>query len=208
MSSRLTGELAEGLVLRVDGLDARQVQQRIEQHRRMADREHEAIAVWPDGIVRIEPQMPLPQRVGDRRQGHGRAGVARVGLLDRVHRQRADGVDTESVEIGRRQHEERSYFARHLRETPSPESVEFLRYFGGWQFRVSARRGIPHWRRACTQPNACLQQHQRHPARHHAADVTTGIRARQQKSRYSASDRSASWTQLAIPNTAAFLFPR
>ena len=70
----------------------------------MAHREHEAVAVGPDGILGIEAQMALPQRVGHRRHGHGRPGMPRVGLLDRVHRQRPYGVDTEGVEIGRRQH--------------------------------------------------------------------------------------------------------
>src|SRR5262249_111344 len=97
-------ELPERLVLRVDGLHTGEVQQRIQQHRRVPHREHEAIAVRPDGIRGVEPEAALPQRIRDRGHGHGRAGMARVGLLDGIHRQRSDGVDAEGVEIGRCQH--------------------------------------------------------------------------------------------------------
>ena len=42
---------------------------------------------------------------------HRRAGVAGVGLLDRVHRKRADGVDAKLIELGFRHHSPR---ANHL----------------------------------------------------------------------------------------------
>ena len=45
MSSSGTDELAQRLVLRVDGLHAGQVQQGVEQHRGVAHGEHEAVAV-------------------------------------------------------------------------------------------------------------------------------------------------------------------
>ena len=92
------GQLAEPLVGRVDGLHAGEVQQRVEQRRRVADREHEAIAARPDRVVRVEAQELLPQRVGDRRHRHRRAGVAGVRGLHGVHGQRADGGDRELVD--------------------------------------------------------------------------------------------------------------
>ena len=73
--------------------DAGQVHQRVEQHRRMAAGEDEAIAVRPERRGRIVAQVLRPQLIGDRREGHRRAGMAAVGRLDGVHRQRADRVD-------------------------------------------------------------------------------------------------------------------
>ncbi len=90
--------LVEALVFGIDGFDAGQVQQGIEQHRSVAIRQHEAIAIWPNRVVGIEAQKLLPDRVAQRRQRHRRAGVARVGLLDRVHRQGADRIDAPLVD--------------------------------------------------------------------------------------------------------------
>src|SRR5213593_1072539 len=43
--------------------------------------------------------MPLPQHVREWRQCHRRAGMSLVGLLHRVHRERANGVDAELIEV-------------------------------------------------------------------------------------------------------------
>jgi len=56
----LDGQLTQPFVLRVDGLDGGQVQERVEQHRRVAARQHEAVAVRPDRIIGIEAQEALP----------------------------------------------------------------------------------------------------------------------------------------------------
>ena len=93
-------ELAERLVLRVHRLDPGEVQHRVEQHGGVAHRQHEAIAVGPDGVVRVEAEMPLPEGVGHRGHGHGGPRVAGVGLLDGVHGQRPDGVDAELIDVG------------------------------------------------------------------------------------------------------------
>ena len=90
-------QLAEPLVGRVDRLHAGEVQQRVEQRRGVADREHEAVATRPDRVVGIEAEVVLPQRVGDRRHRHRRARVARVGGLHGVHRERADRRDRQLV---------------------------------------------------------------------------------------------------------------
>jgi len=91
--------LPEPLVVGVHRLDAGQVQHGVEQHRRVAGRQHEPVAVRPDGVVGIEAQPPLPERVDDRRQGHRRAGVAGARRLHGVHRQRPDRVDAQTIEI-------------------------------------------------------------------------------------------------------------
>ncbi len=71
---------------------ARQEQQRIEQHRAVAGRQHEAVAVGPMGGRRIEFEE-LGEQNG-RRIGHAHrhAGMAGFGGLDRIHRQGADRV--------------------------------------------------------------------------------------------------------------------
>ena len=97
MSSSGTDSSPSALVRRVDRLDAGEVQQRVQQHRGVPRREHEAVAVRPDRVVGVEAQEVLPQRVGDRRHRHRRPGMARVRRLHGVHRERADGGDGELV---------------------------------------------------------------------------------------------------------------
>ena len=87
------------LVVGVDGPDPGEVKQRVEQHRGVAGGEHEAVAVGPDRLVGVEAQEPLPEDVGDRGERHRRPRVARVRLLDRVDRQRADRVHGELVDL-------------------------------------------------------------------------------------------------------------
>ena len=89
--------LIETLVLGIDGLHAAEMQQCVKQHRGMAVRKDEAIAVGPDRIIGIEAQRILPKRVGHRRQRHRRAGMAGIGLLHGIHRQGANCVDAELV---------------------------------------------------------------------------------------------------------------
>ncbi len=96
--------LAEALVVGIDRPHAGQMQHRVEQHRGVPDREHEAVAVRPDRILGVEAQKALPERVDDRRHRHRRAGMARFRLLHRVHRQGADRVDAEIVDRGRGRH--------------------------------------------------------------------------------------------------------
>jgi hypothetical protein len=60
MSSSVTD--SSQLLVLFDRLDAGQMQHRVEQHRGVADGQHEAVAVRPDGIVRIEAQMKFCHR--------------------------------------------------------------------------------------------------------------------------------------------------
>ena len=92
MARRLAVQLAEVAQLAERQVVAGQVQQRVEQHRAVAVRQHEAVAVGPVRIGRVVAQVPAPQRDGDVGHAHRRAGMAGVGLLHGVHRQRADRV--------------------------------------------------------------------------------------------------------------------
>ena len=78
--------LADRLVVGVDGLNAGEMEHRPEQHRGVTVGEHEAIAVRPDRVLRIEPHHAVPQRERERRQRHRRAGMTGVGRLHRVDR--------------------------------------------------------------------------------------------------------------------------
>ena len=94
------GRQVAGSVVCAAPADARQMDERIEQHRRVAAGEHEPVAVGPEGIGRVVPQKIGPHGVGHGRQRHGRAGMAALGGLDRVHREGADRVDCEAVDVG------------------------------------------------------------------------------------------------------------
>lgn len=94
------GRRAGRLAVFVDGFHVGQMQQRIQQHRRMPGRQHEAVAIRPQRLVRVVTQVVLPQVIGDRRERHRRAGVAGIGFLHGVHRQRADRVDAQLIEGG------------------------------------------------------------------------------------------------------------
>ncbi len=79
---------------------AREVEHRVEQHRGVPRRQHEAVAIGPVRIGRVVAHHAREERVGERREGHRRSRVARVRLLDGVHGQRPDRVDAELFELG------------------------------------------------------------------------------------------------------------
>ena len=91
--------LPQPLVVRVHRLGPGEMEHGPEQHRGMTVGEHEPIAVGPDRVLRIEPHHAVPDRVDQRRQRHRRAGVSGIGLLDRVHRERADGIDRQLIQL-------------------------------------------------------------------------------------------------------------
>ena len=93
MAGRERAELAEALDL-VDRhlLVAEQIEQRVKQHRAVAGRKHEAVAVRPRRIGRIEFQKAGEQHGRDVGGAHRQSRMAGIRLLDRVHRQRANGV--------------------------------------------------------------------------------------------------------------------
>ena len=89
----LGAELAETLELAdVHARIAGEIQQRIEQHRPVARRQDEAVAVGPLGVGGVKAQELAEQHGGDVRHAHGHARVAGLRRLHRVHRQGPDGV--------------------------------------------------------------------------------------------------------------------
>ena len=98
----LRAELAEAHDLVERKLVAEEVEQRVEQHRRVAVREHEAVAQRPLRIAGVEAQVPVPQLEGRPREAHRRARVTGVRLLDRVDGEEADGVLDALAQFGRR----------------------------------------------------------------------------------------------------------
>ena len=93
------GRLPQPLVVRVHRLRSGEMEHRPEQHRGMAVGEHEPIAVGPDRILGIEGHHAVPDRIDQRRQRHRRAGMPRIGLLHCVHRERADGIDRQLIQL-------------------------------------------------------------------------------------------------------------
>ena len=79
--------------------DPGEVEHAVEEQRGVSGREHEAVAVGPVRIGRVVAQVAVPQGVGDRRQRHRRPRMPRVRLLDRIDRERPDGVDGEGLAL-------------------------------------------------------------------------------------------------------------
>src|SRR5579864_118006 len=90
---------AQRFIFRIDGLHSSKMQQPIKQHGGMSVGKDKAVAVGPDGIFRVVTEKALPKDVRHGRQGHGRSGMAGIGLLYRVHGESAEGVDAELVNI-------------------------------------------------------------------------------------------------------------
>ncbi len=90
---------AQSLILGIHRFHLAQVQHRVQQHGRVSHRQHEPVAIGPDRIVGIKAQELLPQGVDHGRHRHGRARMPGVGLLDRIHRQRPNGIDAYLVDI-------------------------------------------------------------------------------------------------------------
>ena len=98
MPRRLAAPLAELLEVIEREVIAGDVQQAIEQRRAVPGREHEPIAVGPERVDRIVPQLLRPECVGHGRRAERQAGVAAVGLLHHVDRQETKRVDALLVE--------------------------------------------------------------------------------------------------------------
>ena len=103
MARRLRAKLAEILQL-IDGhpVHADQMEYGIDQHRAMARRQHEAVAVRPFRVSRVELYVFCPEHRGCISHAHRHAGMARFGLFHRVHGQRPDriGHRTDAIKIG------------------------------------------------------------------------------------------------------------
>ncbi len=117
MASGLRAELPEAL----DLLDrhvriAGQIEQRVEQHRAVAGRQHEAVPVGPMRVGGIEFEKLGEQHRRDVGHAHRHARMAGLGFLDRIHRQEADGVGHGRVRDGGSLNN-RIHFRRPFRKT-------------------------------------------------------------------------------------------
>jgi len=84
---------AQPLAIGIHRLHPSEVKDGPEQHRGVPIGEDEAVAVGPDGVLRIVLQHPVPDRVDQRRQRHRRARMAGLRLLHGIDRERAYRVD-------------------------------------------------------------------------------------------------------------------
>ncbi len=92
MAGGLAAPLTEVLQLVQRQVIAEQVQQRVEQHRAMAGREDETVAVGPAWIIRVEGEIITPQGKGAVGRSHGKTGVTGVGLLNGIGGEETDGI--------------------------------------------------------------------------------------------------------------------
>src|SRR5438445_7709998 len=79
--------------------DARQVQRRVQQHRSVASGQHKTIAVRPQWIRRVIPQIFLPKFVHHRSQAHRRTRVPGICLLHSINRKRSYCIDAHLVDV-------------------------------------------------------------------------------------------------------------
>ena len=94
---RMTGRDRAGLTEALDLIDrhgrvAGEIEQGIHQHRAVAGRQHEAVAIGPFRVGGIELQELGKQHGRHVGGAHRQAGMAGIGLLHGVHGQRADGI--------------------------------------------------------------------------------------------------------------------
>src|SRR5207244_13484377 len=78
---------------------AREVEARVQQHRRVPTRQHEAVAVEPFGVRRVVLQVLCEELVREWRERHRRARMSGLRLLYGIHAQRADRVDRELINV-------------------------------------------------------------------------------------------------------------
>src|ERR1700681_4272024 len=99
MAGRARAPLAELLEVLEPKLVAAEMEQRVLQHARMAGAEHESVAIRPLRVLRGHSQEALKERVRKRSQRHRGPRMSRVCLLHSVHRQAANGVDRQALDL-------------------------------------------------------------------------------------------------------------
>ena len=92
MTRGLGMQLAEVLELLHRQVVAGEMQERIDEHRAVAVRQHETVAIHPLRVAWVVLEEIVPQHLGDVGHAHGSPGMSGVRLLHRVHRECADGV--------------------------------------------------------------------------------------------------------------------
>ncbi|STQ10155.1 Uncharacterised protein [Enterobacter cloacae] len=85
-------QLAEVFQLFERQIVAGQMQQAVEQHRRVAVRENKTVAIVPGGVVRVVLQEIIPQHFGNICHAHWCARVAGIGFLHGIHAEGANGI--------------------------------------------------------------------------------------------------------------------
>ena len=98
---RLASPLAEVAQVLLGDVVPREVEHRVEEDRRMAGGQHEAVAVGPVRIGRVVLHHPGPQHVGEGGQRHGGALVTRAGRVGGVHGEPTYDVDGSLLELRR-----------------------------------------------------------------------------------------------------------
>mmetsp|Transcript_1214 Transcript_1214/g.3700 ORF Transcript_1214/g.3700 Transcript_1214/m.3700 type:complete len:318 (+) Transcript_1214:1403-2356(+) len=76
-----------------------EVKQGVLQHATMARRQHEAVAVHPVGILRVEVHLFGKQHIPDRSLSHRCSRMPAVRLVHSVHSEEAHGIDAVNVHI-------------------------------------------------------------------------------------------------------------
>jgi hypothetical protein len=82
----------------VDLLDARQMEQRVDEHRSVTTAQDEPIAVGPKRVVGIVAKIGGPELIGNRCQGHRCPWVPAIGRLHPIHAQGADRIDGQLID--------------------------------------------------------------------------------------------------------------
>ena len=107
--------------------NASQVDERIKQHRCMSAGEHKSVAIWPGWIGGVVPQKIFPDGVGNRGQCHRSAWMAALGRFDRIHRERANRVDRQTIQISGQRRSRRSGDGGGSHESVSPRRAGLKR---------------------------------------------------------------------------------
>ena len=129
---RVAGGLGMELAEILDLLDGHvfvteQVERRVKQHRAVAGREHEAVAVSPFAVSGIELHDLGEEYRGDIGAAHGQARMAGVGFFDRVHRERADRIG-QIVLLGCIGHQKGAFFGTEIWGEDEPEASSQRRF--------------------------------------------------------------------------------
>ena len=144
---RARAPLAELLDVLDRQVVAAEMQGGVEEHRRVPARQHETVAIRPVRMRRIVAEVPGEQAIGERGKPHRRARMPGFRALDRVDRQKPDGVDRIALEAAGRRHvgcplhdhqivARAVRFGRHWATFPQHQPISALAC-GAWRRRAS-----------------------------------------------------------------------
>jgi hypothetical protein len=78
---------------------ARQMEQRIKEHRTMPARKDEAVTSHPFRVAGIMAQVTRPQSESHGRGAHRQPGMPGIGLLNGIRRKKTNGVDRAKLKV-------------------------------------------------------------------------------------------------------------